>query len=175
MNSAVSKKLICSIVILVVSYAATIPARSEIVAGVATVYVGWDFSTQTSIDCTFLPQAGCDIAIDYIVDPPLGLYVSGVYTATIAMLEDVAFEEMEEAPSDETMYQYLHPARLGVTYVVQTNEGHFAKFRFTALPPFVVDVQIEYVYQSDGSRNFVDAVPVERSTWGAVKALYTIR
>lgn len=95
--------------------------------------------------------------------------------AKILMLEDVAFEDLEEAPADEALYTYEgQPARLGVTYVVQTTEGHFAKFRFVYLTTYDID-RIEYVCQSDGSRSFVPSVPVEQATWGAVKSLYSLQ
>ena len=175
MKSPVSKNLICSIVILVVSCAATIPATAEVIQGVGIVCHGWNFSTQMCHDeCMLQANEGCDMSITYVVIPPLGLRVGTWNFATIAMLEDVTFEELEEAPSDETLYIYDHPARLDVTYVVHTTEGHFAKFKFIFLSTYLFS-QIEYVYQSDGSRSFVPSVPVERSTWGAVKALYTIR
>ena len=173
MSTAYLKNATRSIVILAGVSAATIPANAEIIAGVGVVCSGWNFSTQTCIDeCVLQEGEACDMDISLVY--PLGLYITAWNSATIAMLEGVPFQDVDEAPSGETLYEYGQPAELDVTYVVQTTEGHFAKFRFIVLGEFEFP-QIEYVYQSDGSRNFVDAVPVERSTWGAVKALYTWR
>jgi hypothetical protein len=134
--------------------------------GVMTPCWGWDFSAQKSLCVLEFP----DIFLAFVVDPPLGLRVSVTDPASIALIPDSTFEELKFAPEDSSSYTWDLPALYDMTYVARTKEGHYAKFRFLQLP--YLERIIEYVYQPDGSRRFFNAVGVEESTWGTIKALF---
>jgi hypothetical protein len=127
---------------------------------------GWDFSEEKSVNPFFDP--GADFAIAYVVDPPLGYRVQGLDGARLVMVPDSTFEELTEAPEDPSLYGWDLPGLMGVTYVIRTIEGHYAKFRILSL----LGHWIEYAYQSDGSRMLAYPTPVERTTWGRIKALF---
>jgi len=81
----------------------------------------------------------------------------------------VAFEDVTTAPEDSLAWVFDYPMLTFLTYIVRTSENHYAKFHILAYWPIVF---IEYAYQNDGSRNLDTSVPVEKKSWGEIKAIY---
>lgn len=141
--------------------------RAGVVSGIVVLPSGaFDFSEQTSPAFALDPSA--DILAAYVVDPIEGFFVNARFGATIAALPGVDYADLAEAPSDSSLYtDFIVPAAYNVTYVVKTQEGHYAKFRFVSLV-----AAIEYSYQPNGSRILVDATPAKAISWGQLKAIY---
>ena len=148
-------------------FALSAPAAfGGVIHGFADFSLGaWDFSAQITVG-PFTPDA--DLYFAFVVDPPLGDWIAAVNGAMIAMV-DSSFGELTTAPVDTSLYDYDMAAILGITYVIRTGEGHYAKFTVDQLYPLIV---LEYVYQPNGSPMLVDPVGVEQTTWGRVKAIY---
>jgi len=128
---------------------------------------GWDFSEQIS---TTGPFEG-DMFVAIVVDPPLGWRIAAAMPpALIAEIQDSTFQELTFAPEDTSTYSFDAPASVGRVYVVRTAERHYAKFRF--LECDYAGLEIEYVYQPDGTRKLYDEISVEDDTWGGIKALF---
>ena len=135
---------------------------------------GWDFSDTTSIDYLD-PRA--DIVLSFVSmstvgELPLGFFVTALHGAKLAILPDSTFEDLKYAPPDSSsLYTYDDIwFMINRTYVVNTTEGHYAKFRFhhSENQP----ITIEYVYQPDGSRRLYDPIGTEGQSWGAIKKLF---
>ena len=125
---------------------------------------GWDFSDSSAVEL----YEG-DLNIVFVADPPLGFVMSTSNGALVIMVPDSSFSELTTAPADLTLYEIFLPALIDVTFVILTEEGHFAKFRLYLHYP---GPTFEYLYQTDATRNFDDIVPVEETTWGRIKAIY---
>ncbi|MDH4038654.1 MAG: hypothetical protein OEX18_15645 [Candidatus Krumholzibacteria bacterium] len=140
------------------------PALADVIHGYAWFEFGsWDFS-----DSLLVGEYDGDLSIVYVVDPPLG-YVYGCWNGASARTVSGSFEDVLEAPADLSTYETHGLALLGPVYVLRTAEGHYVKYHMIQVLPAPL---IEYVYQPDGSRILVDILPVQNTTWGAVKALY---
>ncbi len=140
------------------------PALGEVLRGIGTSSQGgWDFSEEAPVH-----WLDGDIAVGYVVDPPLGWLVWGANGGKIVLLADSTFEDLTEAPADTSLYKYEEQGIAGATYVCRTGDGHYAKFRYVS-PSFSM---IEYAYQTDGTPSFLDPVPVEETTWGRIKSLF---
>lgn len=144
----------------------TSPANAELVHGYALFTFGsWDFS-----DSMMVGEHDGDLRIIYVVDPPIGWQYT-CENGAVARTVTGSFEEVAEAPADLSTYSGRGPALPGPVYVLRTGDGNYVKYHITFVPePF-----IEYVYQTNGTRYFVDAVAIRESTWGAVKAVYRTR
>ena len=141
---------------------------AKVQTGTGTVWLpddlaDWDFSAESPVS-----YPGGDMAI--IHELHLGLIVATLNGAAVRIVTG-KFDEVLEAPADLTSYDdyvSISGFDLSQVYVVHTEEGHFAKFRF-------VDgsfITIEYAYQDDGSRVLDPGVPVRRATWGTVKSRF---
>jgi hypothetical protein len=160
-NLSYNKKLLALILLslFVLSYT----AHSEVISGVGYLTWGtWDFSEQKSYEETY-----GDIMVVYIVDPPLGLKVVAIMPPTLIAVVDSTYEELLYAPEDTTLYDWLAPVELGLTYVCRTYEKHYAKFRFMTIPPGII--KIEYTYQPDGSSLLFDPDPIDYHSWSEIK------
>ncbi len=160
---AVSLMLLAGLHLIVLGEILIIPfaANAEIVHGFGHCGLGgWDFSDSAAVDL----YEG-DLSIVYVVDPPIGYWMSATNGAAVTMVSDSTLEELTTAPQDPSLYDIFLPALLMETYVIRTVEGYYAKFRiFLYLPA----PTFEYYYQPNGSR----VLPVEQSSWGQIKALY---
>ena len=85
------------------------------------------------------------------------------------MYSDSSYEDVTTAPEDSSLYSDYVWVLSGKTYILQTRESHYVKLRviYNGQP-----VIFEYTYQDDGSRDLVGPVPIEKTTWGRIKALY---
>jgi hypothetical protein len=159
--SHVRRILLFAIMIAICSVA---PASAGVIHGYAWFEFGsWDFS-----DSLLVGEHDGDLRIIYVVSPPIG-YQYTCENGAAARTVPGTFEDVVEAPEDPSTYEFYGPALLGPTYVLRTAEGHYVKYHMIQVSPAPL---IEYVYQPDGSRTFVAALPVQSTTWGAVKALY---
>ena len=132
----------------------------------------WDFSE--SSDTSPLLSCDPDIMIALGVTGAYGDYLGDVVAGTcppniIIALPDSSFEDLRYAPADTMLYDWYCKLEIETSYVVRTNEYHYAKFRFTHIPPG--DPVMDFAYQTDGSTKLFDEIGTETSTWGAIKAL----
>lgn len=134
----------------------------------------WDFSDTTSI---YYRDPRADIGLSYtsmstVGEFPLGFYVTPLHRAKLAILPDSIFEDLRYAPPDSSpLYTYSDICvMLNKTYVVITTEGHYAKFRF--LQPDNHPLNIEYVYQPDGSNKLFDPIGTMPCSWSRIKSLF---
>jgi hypothetical protein len=136
---------------------------------------GWDFSDSTNVQ---IDEA--DIFLMEVHDPNWGfMLIISSFTGSMFAESDSSFEELTTAPADAQRYTGiiepcipLYPSPCTYyTYVVKTPDRHYAKFRIINTYP-CPGYCIEYVYQPDGTRNFLDQVPVEEFTWGEIKSIY---
>ena len=121
----------------------------------------WDFSAASVV-----PWHSENADIGFAVSPGGNLLVLALGSAEIMALPNVAFEDIVSAP--EGSYDSWAWVVAGQSYVVKTREVHYAKIRFIESGSGAFD----YAYQTDGSRNLDQRVPVHSTTWGRVKALY---
>jgi hypothetical protein len=150
---------VCALVLL-----SNVPVFAGLVHGYAWFEFGsWDFS-----DSLLVGEHDGDLRIIDVVDPPIGLQYA-CENGALARTVPGGFDDVLEAPEDLSTYQPDGPVFFGIVYVMRTGEGHYVKYRLIAEHPAPL---IEYVYQPNGTRFFLEPLQVRRSTWGAVKAAY---
>jgi hypothetical protein len=121
----------------------------------------WDFSAER---CVGYPNGD----IGFIHELDLGFIVAPINGAAVQVVSGIAFEDVLEAPEDPSSYEdwvSIDVMDLSTVYVVRTEEGHFAKFRFLDS----TFGSIQYAYQDDGSRVLDPGTPVHEMTWGEIK------
>jgi hypothetical protein len=145
------------------------PARAEIAHGFADITVeGFDFSEQVLAHAM---DPATDIVIAFVVDPPLGYMLFSCNNSSLMIaVPDTTLEDLMEAPEDLGSYGCDGQVVVDRTYVIATSDGVYAKFAVRTFTES--DRIIEYYVQTDGSRNLVDPVATEVTTWGRVKSLY---
>jgi hypothetical protein len=143
--------------------------------GYADLWTAWDFSDSTTCslfegDCGDLAVGEADWQATAV--PQTMVFLAMAPSAGIAIAAaDSSYEELTTAPEDPDEYfVWIIPCPAGV-YVVQTNEGHYAKIRPMDLNASW-EFTFEYSYQDDGTRTLVSGVPTEHTTWGRIKSLY---
>ena len=165
------------IILLIVAF--SILSEGKIAAGTIVYGTGvlddswtWDFSENSDTS----PPFSCDpdIMIALGVTDPYGNSLGDVVAGTcppniIISLPDSSFEDLRYAPADTSLYDWYCVLEIGRCYVVRTNEYHYAKFRFTHIPPGAP--VMDFAYQTDGSTKLFDKIATEESSWGAIKAL----
>ncbi len=146
--------------------------------GYADLMTAWDFSDSTT--CSLFEGYCGDLAVgeadwQATAEPATMVLLAMAPSAGIAIAAaDSSYEELMTAPEDSTEYfAWVVPCPAGV-YVVQTNEGHYAKIRPMDLNASW-EFTFEYSYQDDGTPILVDGVPTEQTTWGRIKSLYDSR
>ena len=153
-----------TLLVWAVVLASSAPAFATLVHGYAWFGFGsWDFS-----DSLLVGEHDGDLRIIYVVDPPIGLQYA-CENGALARTVPGGFADVLEAPEDLSTYQSDGPMLFGIVYVMRTAEGHYVKYRLVTEFP---DPLIEYIYQPNGTRFFMDPLQARRSTWGAVKAAY---
>jgi len=156
-----------------------IPAsiRAELLHGTGMLYDWtWDFS-----DSSYALYPDSNLYADIFMfmtartenqDPtsPTWFYVASNYEegAWITAVPDTSLEDLRVAPENLDDYTSYLPAYTNITYVVRTVEGHYVKFQFTHLHD-LPNPEIEYYYQTNGSRILCTIVGTEISTWGRIK------
>ena len=142
-----------------------VPAFSELIRGFAYQHEGaYDFSTQQSVIWT---DPDADLTLVHADE--LGYRAIGLHGAELVMMSGMSWEEVTQAPKDSSLYFWDLPLFQDTTYVIQTVERHYAKFRVLVM----LDGYFEYAYQSDGSRVLEETVPTTEATWGVIKAMYS--
>ena len=154
-------------IIVVIISGLTSGVNAETHVGVGRVGL-WDFSEASlrmSIDDPW------DFGVAQTLNgPTLDLFVAANYymgAAVALMPPGLDFDEVTEAPEDESEYASWIPWADNRVWICRTVEGHFAKVCFHANMS-----QFDYVYQDDGTRDVTTPVPTAVTTWGHVKALY---
>jgi len=156
------------VVLLATSLAITSTAHAELIHGYTNLWNGgFDFSAQATTNDFDIG----DVFLFHIFDPPLGWRLASFQSNGILGVSD-SLDGVTTAPADTTQYGDLLEVMTGITYVVRTRDGLYAKFEFLVWEPWVT-AQIEYYVQMDGSRDLDSTVPVESTSWGRVKALYS--
>ena len=162
------------------------PARSEIVHGFLKALGGiggegpfyvipleaFDFSTQTVVH---FDSTGADLCFFEPVNKA-GIWYFRPLAAGLIRVYPTSLEALLLAP--EGVYSpHSRKIELNGIYVILTGDGLYAKFRVhewgNGFLAGCCSVTIEYYVQLDGSRNLDPLVPVEPTTWGRVKALYS--
>ena len=146
---------------------------AQIVHGFADLFQGdFDFSTQTLVNHNG-PEN--DISLAFVVDPPLGWRIhttfSGSYLLTVP---DTTPEVFSTASTDPAAYNGDAPIVVGLTYVIMTADGVFAKFTFRTWVPYS-EAMMEYYVQLDGTPDLETPIPIRLTTWGRIKTLYDSR
>lgn len=145
----------------------TTHSRAELAHGTVDLREGGlDFSELQLVE---FGSPAADLGLIYVVDPPLGYRFWTGWNGSFIMTADSTLEEITAAPEDDALYDQDAVPVVGQAYIVKASDGFYAKF---ALREFSRDVLIEYYVQLDGTNVLIDAVPLQQTTWGRIKALY---
>jgi len=140
--------------------------HAEMAHGFAEFHAGpFDFSEQANGH-----PFTADVGLAIIVDPPEGWRLLGL-NARIRVVPDSSLTEVTTAPTDTTEYVWEAPVLLGVTYIVWTFDGYYAKFVMRQWLPNVI-AEFEYYVQLDGTPILATPVATQSTTWGRIKAMY---
>ena len=160
-----SFKLVLIIILLICGLCTV--TYAELKHGYTDIYVGFDFSTQLVVpDVT---DDKCDLCIYHVFMIGTRLY-SCENNSLITTIDGVSLSDVAQAPTDNQQYICDAIPSVDDVYVIHTSDGYYAKFVLSE--NWHVDGIIEYWVQMDGSGNLDHTVPVEKSSWGKIKALF---
>ena len=156
-----------ALIFILITCGLYVVAHAELKHGYTDIYVGFDFSTQLVVaDVT---DDKCDLCIYHVFMIGERIY-TGENASLITTIVNASLNDVTEAPVDSELYSGDAIPWINAAYVVHTSDGYYAKFIMTGKWPSGI---IEYWVQMDGSGNLDHTVPVEKSSWGRIKALFT--
>ena len=135
--------------------------------------VSWDFSEFKSVPLIGNPRLWGDFAfVTYQTGFETVFRMIAVEEARIAGRRGWDYDRLTEAPPPgDPVYGFYVDTVVGGTFVIRTREFHYVKIRLIRLHP---EFEFAYTYQDDGTRSLNGEVPLSKSTWGGIKALYKV-